>query len=105
MPSHYNYYTDADDPADGIIFHRGWGSVVTLPRTQTDAVRLGRLDELSEDERIGLADSGLLVPTDVDEMADAQRRYRSNKWGNPILSLTLEMTQECNLGCRYCYQN
>ncbi|MGH3838436.1 MAG: 4Fe-4S cluster-binding domain-containing protein [Pseudonocardiaceae bacterium] len=60
---------------------------------------------LPDDERSELEASGFLVGVDLDEVNVAHERYMSSKRNNALLSITVELTQSCNLACTYCYQN
>lgn len=41
----------------------------------------------------------------MDEKAVARERYLRSKQNNALLAITVELTQECNLACTFCYQN
>lgn len=49
--------------------------------------------------------AGFLVPVSVDEKMAAEQRYLECKQRNALLAITVELTQECNLACPFCYQN
>jgi uncharacterized protein len=60
---------------------------------------------IPDDERSELQASGFLVDADLDEVSMAHERYMNSKCNNALLSITVELTQSCNLACTYCYQN
>lgn len=60
---------------------------------------------IPDDERSELEASGFLVDADLDEVSMAHARYMDSKHSNALLSITVELTQSCNLACTYCYQN
>jgi uncharacterized protein len=69
------------------------------------AVRGGAMAAIPDDERSELQASGFLVDADLDEVSMAHERYMNSKCNNALLSITVELTQSCNLACTYCYQN
>lgn len=104
-PSFYNYYTSANDPDNVILFNKARGSVSVLPAAMAEAIQAGNVASLSSADREELLAAGFLVEDGIDEIAGARARYEHNKANNSLLSLTIELTQECNLACTYCYQN
>lgn len=104
-PSYYNHYTDTADPDKYVIFNKFWGSVSVVATPVALAVRGGDIAAIPDDERSELEASGFLVDIDFDEVNVAHARYMGSKRGNTLLSITVELTQACNLSCTYCYQN
>src|SRR5262245_18745999 len=51
-----------------------------------------------------LASQGLLVPSDVDEMALARGLHEAPFQGDERLGLTLLSHENCNYRCVYCYE-
>jgi uncharacterized protein len=104
-PSYYNHYTDTADPDKYVIFNKFWGSISVVATPVALAVRGGDMAAIPDDERSELEASGFLVDADLDEVNVAHERYMGSKRDNALLSITVELTQACNLSCTYCYQN
>lgn len=104
-PSYYNHVTMTGDPAKTVLFNKFWGSIALVDARTAKAVIEGKLALLEADEVRDLERSGFLVPEDLDEKAAARQRYLTNKESSALLAITVELTQECNLACTYCYQN
>jgi uncharacterized protein len=68
-------------------------------------VREGDTAAIPDAELAELEASGFLVDADLDEVKIAHERYMDSKRNNALLSITIELTQACNLACTYCYQN
>jgi sulfatase maturation enzyme AslB (radical SAM superfamily) len=104
-PSYYNHYTNTADPERYVIFNKFWGSIAVVDTPIAVAVRNGNLAAIPDGERADLEASGFLVDADLDEVSTAHERYMASKRNNALLSITVELTQACNLACTYCYQN
>jgi uncharacterized protein len=104
-PSYYNHYTPTGDPARTVLFNKFWGSVALVDERTAGVLSAGQITELDAEKIKELESSGFLVPDDLDEKATAQERYLERKASNSLLAITVELTQECNLACPFCYQN
>lgn len=103
-PSYYNHFTTADD-GRVIVFNKFWGSVQLLNARDGGLLQAGNVAGLPADLATELENAGFLVPDEMDEREAAHGKYLHRKANNSVLALTIELTQECNLGCPYCYQN
>ena len=104
-PSFYNHYTDHTDDQT-ILFNKFWGSVGVVPRSVADHLRAGTVDRLDTDRAQDLTRAGFLVTVPPDgERSAAHDRYTTRRMANSLLGITVELTQECNLACTFCYQN
>lgn len=104
-PSFYNHCTPTDDPSRTVLFNKFWGSVALVDEETVTRLSAGQISELSPEKRVELEESGFLVAPDLDEKAAARERYFARKESNALLAITVELTQECNLACPFCYQN
>lgn len=104
-PSYYNHYTVTGDAARAVVFNKFWGSVALLDEGIIAQMRNGDLAGIPAETVDELERSGFLVDADIDEIAEAHERYLERKASNTVLNITMELTQECNLACTYCYQN
>jgi uncharacterized protein len=104
-PSFYNHYTELGDGCRTILFNKSCGSVAVVDRAQAKVIAGSCLDGVPADQIGVLESSGFLVAKDVDEQVAARERYQRRKASNSLLGVTIELTQECNLACTFCYQN
>lgn len=58
-------------------------------------------DKLILDKLLSL---GIIVPDDFDELKAIRKKYLDARKNTPM-TLTLTTTQDCNLGCYYCYES
>lgn len=70
-----------------------------------DAVAEADLAAIPLSQINSLEAGGFLVAVDLDERAAARERYQLQKANSSLLGITIELTQECNLACTFCYQN
>ncbi|MBV9011058.1 MAG: radical SAM protein [Pseudonocardiales bacterium] len=103
--SYYNHYTPTSDPARTVLFNKFWGSVAIVDEETARALVSGHVAGLAPGRLTELERAGFFVPVDFDERAAAERRYLERKQSNALLAITVELTQECNLACPFCYQN
>lgn len=104
-PSFYNHYTSLDGNRQTVLFNKFWGSVAVVDRKCADAVAEADLAAIPLSQIDTLEAGGFLVAADLDERAAARERYQLRKGKNSLLGITIELTQECNLTCTFCYQN
>ncbi|MGH8896905.1 MAG: radical SAM protein [Egibacteraceae bacterium] len=104
-PSYYNHHAATGDPAKTVLFNKFWGSVALVDEQTAQALASDDVGRLDNDQIEELERSGFLVPADLDEKAVARERYLRSKQNNALLAITVELTQECNLACTFCYQN
>lgn len=104
-PSYYNHFAATDDVAVVVAFNKYCGSVALVSAGTARALRAGELHRLEPDELRMLEQSGFVVDEAVDEIELAHARYLRRKRENTLLTVTVELTQACNLACTYCYQN
>lgn len=107
--SRYNFHVPVGD--GGILYNARTGASIRL--TGGDVVALA--DRLCGPPRpialrilprplvVDLRRGGFLVDEAFDELADIRERYWLARGRTPMV-LTLTTTQDCNLGCYYCYE-
>lgn len=103
-PSFYNHYTSLDGDRK-ILFNKFWGSVAVVDCRCADAVAEANVAAIPLGQVNSLVAGGFLVEADLDERTVARERYQLRKASNSLLGITIELTQECNLVCTFCYQN
>jgi uncharacterized protein len=108
--SRYNFWVPLSE--SGILYNARSGAAMRL--AGDDATTLARLlagpprdvdcamipESLSAELRRG----GFLIERDEDELASIRERYWEARGRTPMV-LTLTTTQDCNLGCYYCYES
>jgi len=108
--SRYNFWVPL--PEGGILYNARSGAAMRL--AGDDATGLALLlagpprkidctmipDSLTSE----LRRSGHLIESDEDEVASIRERYWEARGHTPMV-LTLTTTQDCNLGCYYCYES
>lgn len=104
-PSRYNHYTPTGDPTRVVLFNKFWGSVALIDEQSADTLKADQVTKLAEEKIRELEEGGFLVAGEIDEKAIAEERYLARKANNALLAITIELTQECNLACPFCYQN
>ena len=104
--SHYNYFINshsADEEA--LVFNKFYGSLHFLAPEKARNLKQGRINAFSVDEQHELFESGFLVDVEVNEQQQGFFRFEKQKEEDSLLLITLELTQQCNFACPYCYQN
>jgi uncharacterized protein len=108
IPSRYNFAVAVDDGV--LLYNVNSGALMRLQGE--DGLHLadwlaGRVDTLagilSDDVTGSLVDGSFLVPEDRNELALVRERFWSARTNTPLV-LTITTTQDCNLGCFYCYE-
>jgi uncharacterized protein len=108
VPSRYNFSVAVADGS--LLYNVNSGALVRL--SGEDGKRLGdslagretfALPAIPTDVTTCLADGGFLVPPNCDEVAVVRERFRTARDETPAV-LTIATTQDCNLGCYYCYE-
>lgn len=92
------------DPKDDKILLFNSKSMAIVESNCEDIKKLDNMD-FSEDEFLMLKENGFIVEDDVDELEDLKKSYLYTKHDKSVLSLTIKVTNNCNLRCVYCYQD
>jgi uncharacterized protein len=110
QPSRYNFWVPV--AGGGILYNARSGAAMRLAGEDATALaaRLrGRARDFADEawpESVlaTLRRGGFLIEQSFDELADIRERYWDARGRTPMV-LTLTTTQECNLGCYYCYES
>lgn len=100
--SPYNLVLPDDSNTGALLFNLRTG---VLSRIDSERIR-----ELTEPETLPqefsdfLLRNGYLVSDDCDELALIGERHEKAKASRDVVTATVELTEACNLRCRYCYQ-
>jgi uncharacterized protein len=88
-----------------IIFSKFHGSVSLVDSRVAHCLKYSAFDGLDIDAVSALYTAGFIVYSHIDEFTEAKTLYDSNRLNTGVLFVTVEVTQNCNLKCLYCYQN
>lgn len=108
--SRYNFHVPVDGGA--ILYNALSGAAISFEGRDSTALceaLSGAVREIASEafhDRTfdRLRRGGFLLDPDEDELAIVRDRYRHARGDTPIV-LTLTTTQDCNLGCYYCYES
>lgn len=79
-------------------------SVSKLSEQELRNLENDRIENFSDDEREGLAEAGLIVPRDIDEIALLREGFERSKRGRGHATITVLTTLSCNFECPCCFQ-
>lgn len=104
--SAYNIWRQRDSAA--FVYNGVTGALLRLEtgdRAQLDDfLSRGAAADCAPDLLVRLAQGGMIVEDETDEVALLSRRYESARKRSDILGLTVVTSLGCNLDCPYCYQ-
>jgi len=97
--SQYVFIFPADE-SHSLLFHSATGCLLKLASTCFDRESL-LTERLTRDDLVTLQEGGFLAATEeIKNRLDSLYRQSSD-----TLTLSIELTGQCNLKCSYCYQN
>lgn len=108
--SRYNFHVPVSTGA--ILFNASSGAAIFM--NGADAASLSEIlagqkqtfepENFNDQMLFRFKRGGFLVPPDTDELKIIRERYWNARADTPIV-LTITTTQDCNLGCYYCYES
>ena len=109
LPSRYNFHVPVGESS--LLYNTRTGCLVRLDgedgqelaRALIRTTFTGLLQNLSQDVLDMLVEGGFLISVDYDELWEVQQRFWKARVETPIV-ITITTTQDCNLGCFYCYE-
>jgi uncharacterized protein len=109
VSSRYNFHVPIEGGA--LLYNSSSGAVMKL--VDESGLKLAEIlstkfvtllgDEVSEEVWAALTQGGFIVPSGFNEVDVIKERFSKARRTAPIF-LTLTTTQDCNLGCYYCYE-
>lgn len=109
VSSRYNFHVPMSD--GGLLYNASSGAVIQLSgdrgldlaKSLTTAIVSLAGDELPPQVFQALRTGGFVVPSGFNELEPIRERFLEARRDTPVF-LTLTTTQDCNLGCYYCYE-
>lgn len=101
--SNYNIYVPVSNQV--ICFNTLQETFALLPFSQYEQLIGGKINNLREDILLLLKENGCIVDDDINELELLEKEYDcSVSEKNPVYSLTLLPSLDCNLRCWYCFE-
>lgn len=109
-PSYYNFVMELEDSEDKLIYNSFSNRLGVIKPGFDHLLEMSEIDPEKLDVRdksmtLELAQDGMLVDHDMDEMKVLRYLNDSHKYSREIQALTIIPTKNCNFRCTYCYQN
>ena len=109
IPSIYNFCVPVG--TSSLLYNTGSGALIkldgegahSLAQSLTGSKRTWRFQDVPSSVHEILVRGKFLVPNELDEVAEVRRSFWKARTSTPIV-LTITTTQDCNLGCFYCYE-
>jgi uncharacterized protein len=106
-PSRFNSRTN-DAEGNTILWNSRSGSMSVIPANKKDALepflsqegRPGKLDAFG----VYLKDRGYIVPKEANEYRQFRTLFGEQHYRSDVLELILLASEDCNLRCKYCYE-
>ncbi len=107
-PSMFNYVLKQDDSMILYNSMQGISSICAVSKDKTEKISEWLynkvLQDIEDDDFKILVDNGYLIPESVNEHNKRSILYAKYVC-EPVLSLVIHTTKECNFRCQYCYMN
>lgn len=104
--SNYNFLFPGED-GTSVLYNSRTGAMAELDKEHSE-----QLSKLSEQELVeqspyfanALLMNGFAVDENVSELDMIRYDMWHTRFGNQTLNITVAVTQDCNFGCKYCYE-
>lgn len=93
-----------DEEKKAIVYSTRSTGVITVKMSSLDAVREGRLEDLTDEEISTLTRYMIIVPEEENEIEEVLHENTYMKGDKSMLTYTIQPTGNCQLGCHYCGQ-
>jgi uncharacterized protein len=100
----YNYIQKIDENRY-VLFNKFHGSIAIVGPDVAGPLQKGEIHNISNESIDECLASGFIVEAIQDEIEEGKKRFQESLITNGTLNITLEISQKCNFGCLYCYQN
>lgn len=110
-PSRFNSFCELRSQNLHLVYNSRSGGVASVAPWLYEKLRRRTLSEEDltnpayRDMWQSLAEGGILVGPEVDELESVRTLLELHKFSSRTLHLTIAPTLDCNLACRYCYQS
>lgn len=89
-----------------VVYNTATRSIVLADSEVIDSLKRNALDEVGEGDVSRLKQAGVIVDSDLDEVARMEYSIAQTKYGRMrALSMFVCFTSQCNLHCVYCFQD
>lgn len=89
---------------DYLLVNTFSGALYNIDSDYKRIIESGIIDELDDKTISDYYKKGIIIDDDVDERRIIKYYQNKEKFCNRMLSLTVLLTMECNLGCVYCFE-
>ncbi|MDU7535568.1 MAG: radical SAM protein [Peptostreptococcaceae bacterium] len=95
-----------DDNCEGkyILFNTFNGSIFRIDSETKEKIESNNILALSEKVLLDYKSTGIILEDTIDEKNIFEYFHNKAKFDNDLLSITLLLTQACNLSCTYCFE-
>lgn len=101
--SYYNI-TIHEDEDKYILINTLTGAMFRIDEDVKKRIENGEITSFSEKEIEDYKESGILISDEVDERKYLDYMFQKSKFTTDVLSITVLLTDLCNLRCVYCYE-
>ncbi len=104
--SYYNFIFSKEQ-GKSILYNSRTGAMAELDKEHTEqflALAMTELEQENPEFAEALLQNGFAVEDEVSELDMIRYDILRARFGNQSLAVTLAPTQDCNFGCRYCYE-
>ncbi len=107
QPSRYNFFFEG---GDGSILaynalRNGLAVIDAEIRAAVEELEPGGTPQVDAETLAELQRGGFVIPDDLDELDVLRIRRHLQQYGGTRLGLTIAPTINCNLACKYCFEN
>lgn len=102
----FSKYNIISDMVDGkrVLFNTFNGKMIALTEARLSQLKAGDSSSIKNESARDFIQRNFLVECDVDESKLLSDKLEAMRVNTDIVSLTILTTMDCNLKCRYCYQ-
>jgi uncharacterized protein len=106
MTMKFSKYNIISDMVDGkrVLFNTFNGKMIALTEARLSQLKAGDSSSIKNESARDFIQRNFLVECDVDESKLLSDKLEAMRVNTDIVSLTILTTMDCNLKCRYCYQ-